>query len=74
MTWCRDSNLELFTSKTVEMDLRKNLALSANIILCDSPVNTVESFRFLGANITQDLKLELKICSLAKTAQQRMHS
>ena len=43
------------------------------ITLRGSPVDTVESFRFLGTLITQDLKWELNISSLTKKAQQRMY-
>ena len=42
------------------------------ITLCDSPVTAVESFRFLGTIIAQDLKWEQNIGSLIKKAQQRM--
>ena len=41
------------------VDFRKNPAPPASIILCDSPVDFVESFRFLGTIITQDLQWEL---------------
>uniref|UniRef100_A0AAQ4RSH4 Alkylated DNA repair protein AlkB homologue 8 N-terminal domain-containing protein n=1 Tax=Gasterosteus aculeatus aculeatus TaxID=481459 RepID=A0AAQ4RSH4_GASAC len=40
--------------------------------LCDSPVTFVDSFRFLGSIITQDLKWELNISSITKKAQQRL--
>src|SRR4029434_10042347 len=43
------------------------------ITLRDSPVDTAESFRFLGTIISQDLKWELNISSLTKRAQQRMY-
>ena len=51
-------NLELNALKTVEMvvDFRKNSASPAPITLCDSTIDTVESFRFLGTIISQDLK------------------
>uniref|UniRef100_A0AAV2J637 SAM domain-containing protein n=1 Tax=Knipowitschia caucasica TaxID=637954 RepID=A0AAV2J637_KNICA len=39
----------------------------------DSPITSVESFRFLGTTITQDLKWEPTISSLIKKAQQRMY-
>ncbi|KAL6108477.1 uncharacterized protein ACO6RY_18992 [Pungitius sinensis] len=60
--------------KTVEMvvDFRRNTALPSPLTLCDSPVTTVDSFRFLGSIITQDLKWELNISSITKKAQQRM--
>ena len=75
VTWCTQNNLELNALKTLEMvvDFRKNPAPLTPITLCGSPVDTVESFRFLGTLITQDLKWELNISSLIKKAQQRMY-
>ncbi|KAK0148950.1 hypothetical protein N1851_010634 [Merluccius polli] len=55
------------------VDFRKNSASPAPITLCDSTIDTVESFRFLGTIISQDLKWELNISSLIKKAQQRMY-
>ncbi|KAK9513182.1 hypothetical protein VZT92_026739 [Zoarces viviparus] len=55
------------------VDFRKNAAPPAPITLCDSPVKVVESLRFLGSIITQDLKWELNISSITKKAQQRMY-
>jgi len=56
VTWCGQNNLELNALKTVETvaDFRKNPAPPNPITLCDSPVDTVDSFRFLGTTITQD--------------------
>ncbi|KAL6109964.1 uncharacterized protein ACO6RY_19143 [Pungitius sinensis] len=53
------------------MDLRKYAAPPSLLTLCDSPVSTVDSFRFLGSIITQDLKWEMIISSIIKMAQQR---
>ncbi|KAF7640958.1 hypothetical protein LDENG_00002900, partial [Lucifuga dentata] len=74
VTWCRHNNMELNALKTVEMtvDYRKNPAPPTLITLCDTPVDTVEHFRFLGTIITRDLKWELTISSLTKKAQQTM--
>ncbi|KAK9533171.1 hypothetical protein VZT92_008318 [Zoarces viviparus] len=55
------------------VDFRKNAAPHAPITVCDSPVKVVESFRFLGSIISQDLKWELNISSITKKAQQRMY-
>ena len=55
------------------VEFRKNTAPPSIITLRDSPVDTVESFRFLGTIISQDLKWELNISSLTKRAQQRMY-
>ena len=58
MTWCKQNNLELNALKTVEMvvDFRKNSASATPITLCDSTIDTVESFRLLGTIISQVLK------------------
>ncbi|KAF7640980.1 hypothetical protein LDENG_00001730 [Lucifuga dentata] len=58
VTWCRHNNLELNALKTVEMivDFRKNPAPPTPITLCDTPVDIVEHFCFLGTIITRDLK------------------
>ncbi len=56
--WCSLNNLELNTLKTVEMivDFRRNPLLSPPLTIIDSTVTAVESFRFLGTTISQDLK------------------
>ncbi|XP_078134289.1 uncharacterized protein LOC144535627 [Sander vitreus] len=51
------------------VDFRKNSAPPAPITLCDSTIDTVESFHFLGTIISQDLKWELNISFLIKKAQ-----
>uniref|UniRef100_A0A8C6PAK0 Reverse transcriptase domain-containing protein n=1 Tax=Nothobranchius furzeri TaxID=105023 RepID=A0A8C6PAK0_NOTFU len=73
--WCSSNNLELNAQKTVEMivDFRKVTAQSLPLILTDTPVTTVDSFRFLGTTITHDLRWEPSISSLLKKAQQRMY-
>ena len=50
LTWCSDNNLELNALETVEMtvDFSKNQVPPAPITMCDSQVDTVESFHFLG--------------------------
>ncbi|KAK3573368.1 hypothetical protein QTP86_024117 [Hemibagrus guttatus] len=75
VSWCSMNNLELNSLKTVEMivDFRKDPAPLPPVILCDSPVTSAESFRFLGTTITKELKWEKNIRSLTKKAQQRMY-
>ena len=53
-TRCSQNNLELNALKTVEIvvDFRKNPAPPSPVILCGSPVDSVESYRFLGTIIT----------------------
>ena len=74
-TWCSQNNLERNALKTVEIvvDFRKNPAPPSPVILCGSLVDSVESYRFLGTIITQDLKWDLNIKSLIKKAHQRMY-
>ncbi|KAK3519738.1 hypothetical protein QTP70_003710 [Hemibagrus guttatus] len=75
VSWCSMNNLELNSLKTVEMivDFRKDPAPLLPVILCDSPVTSVESFHFLGTTITQELKWEQSISSFTMKAQQSMY-
>ncbi|KAK3561058.1 hypothetical protein QTP86_026377, partial [Hemibagrus guttatus] len=63
VSWCSMYNLELNSLKTVEMivDFRKDPAPLPPVILCDSPVTSVESFRFLGTTITKELNWDQNI-------------
>ncbi len=71
--WCSLNNLELNTLKTVEMivDFRRNPPALPPLTIMNSTVTAVESFRFLGTTISQDLKWDNHIDSTAKKAQQR---
>ncbi|KAK3562235.1 hypothetical protein QTP86_031161, partial [Hemibagrus guttatus] len=55
--WCNHNNLELNMLKTVEMivDFRRNPPAHHPLTIMNSTVKTVESFRFLGTTISQDL-------------------
>uniref|UniRef100_A0AAV2KWQ0 Alkylated DNA repair protein AlkB homologue 8 N-terminal domain-containing protein n=1 Tax=Knipowitschia caucasica TaxID=637954 RepID=A0AAV2KWQ0_KNICA len=55
------------------VDFRKSTVPPPPPSVMDSPITSVESFRFLGTTITQDLKWEPTIISLIKKAQQRMY-
>ncbi|KAI2642469.1 putative RNA-directed DNA polymerase from transposon BS [Labeo rohita] len=59
--WCRHNNLELNTLKTVEMiiDFRRNPPALPPLSITHSTVATVETFKFLGSVISQDLKWDL---------------
>ncbi len=73
--WCSLNNLELNTLKTVEVivDFRRNPPALPPLTIMDSTVTAVESFRFLGTTISQDLKWDNHIDSIAKKAQQRLY-
>ncbi|KAM8915821.1 uncharacterized protein AB9W97_016339 [Spinachia spinachia] len=66
--------MELNALKTVEMvvGFRRIAGPPSPITLCDSPVPAVDSFRFLGYSMAEDLKWELNTSSIPKKAQQRM--
>uniref|UniRef100_A0A672NIE3 Reverse transcriptase domain-containing protein n=1 Tax=Sinocyclocheilus grahami TaxID=75366 RepID=A0A672NIE3_SINGR len=72
--WC-SLNLELNMLKTVEMtvDFRRNPPALPPLTIMDSTVTAVESFRFLGTTISQDLKWDTHIDSIVKKAQQRLY-
>ncbi len=73
--WCSLNNLEINTLKTVEMivDFRRNPPALPPLTIMDSTVAAVESFRFLGTTISQDLKWDNHIDSIVKKAQQRLY-
>ena len=73
--WCTLNNLELNTLKTVEVivDFRRNPPALPPLTIMNSTVTAVESFRFLGTTISQDLKWDIHIDSIVKKAQQRLY-
>ncbi len=72
--WC-SLNLELNTLKTVEIivDFRRNPPALPPLTIMNSTVTAVESFRFMGTTISQDLKWDNHIESIVKKAQQRLY-
>ncbi|KAL0162657.1 hypothetical protein M9458_042053, partial [Cirrhinus mrigala] len=73
--WCSHNNLQLNTLKTVEMtvDIRRNPPALPPLTIMDSTVTSVETFRFLGTTITQNLKWDNHIDLIVKKAQQRLY-
>ncbi|KAK3529785.1 hypothetical protein QTP86_003201 [Hemibagrus guttatus] len=73
--WCSLNNLELNMPKTVEMivDFRRNTPALPPLTIMNSTVPTVESFRFLGTTISQEMKWDTHIDSIIKKAQQRLY-
>ncbi len=72
--WCSLNNQELNMLKTVEMivDFRRNPPALPSLTIMNNTVAAVESFRFLGTTISQDLKWDIHIDSIMKKAQQRL--
>ncbi|KAL0150518.1 hypothetical protein M9458_054111, partial [Cirrhinus mrigala] len=66
--WCSHNNLELNTLKTVEMtvDFRRNPPALTPLTIMNSTVAAVDSFKFLGTNISQGLKWDIHIDSIVK--------
>ncbi len=73
--WCSLINLELNMLKTVEMivDFRRKPPALPPLTIMNSTVTAVESFRFLGTTISQDLKWDTHIDSIVKKAQQSLY-
>ncbi len=73
--WCSLNNLELNTLKTVEMivDFRRNPPALPPLTIMNSTVTAVESFRFLGTTISEDLKWDNYIDSIVRKAQKRLY-
>ncbi len=73
--WCSLNNLELNMLKTVEMivDFRRNPLALPPLTILNSTATAVETFRFLGTTISQDLKWDIHIDFIVKKAQQRLY-
>ena len=54
VSWCRNNHLELNTSKTKEMiiDFRKEKSPVVPLLIDRSPIEIVDSFKFLGTIIS----------------------
>ncbi len=55
------------------MDFRRNPPALPPLTIMNSTVTAVESFRFLGTTISQDLKWDIHIDSIVRKAQQRLY-
>ena len=72
--WCQDNNLSLNVSKTKEliMDYRKRRAEQAPININRAVVERVESFKFLGVHITNELPWSKHTKTVVKRARQNL--
>ncbi|KAI5098384.1 gastrula zinc finger protein XlCGF28.1-like [Silurus meridionalis] len=73
--WCNHNNLELNMLKTVEMivDFSRNPPALPPLTIIKSTLTTVDSFKFLGTTISQDLKWDNNIGSIAKKTKKRLY-
>ena len=73
--WCSDNNLSLNTTKTKELilDYRRQSAVPAPLYINGDCVEKVHTFKFLGANLSDDLSWSVNTSETVKKAQQRLH-
>ena len=73
--WCDSNNLLLNASKTKEIviDFRKKGAPVPPLLINGEAIEKVETFKFLGTLISDDLKWDDNICSIIKKAHQRLY-
>ncbi|KAI5107608.1 gastrula zinc finger protein XlCGF28.1-like, partial [Silurus meridionalis] len=74
--WCQENNLLLNVSKTKELIVdfsTKQERSYQPLNICGTPVERVDSFRYLGVHITQDLSWSCHINTLVKKARQCLY-
>ena len=72
--WCQENNLTLNVNKTKEMivDYRKRRTEHAPILIDGAVVEQVESFKFLGVHITNELSWSKHTKTVVKRARQNL--
>ncbi|KAK3560731.1 hypothetical protein QTP86_016561, partial [Hemibagrus guttatus] len=73
--WCKANSLSLNVDKTKEMvvDFRRAQSDHSPLFIDGSPVEIVESTKFLGVHLAEDLTWSLNTTSISKKAQQRLY-
>ncbi len=75
-SWCQDNCLSLNVSKTKELivDFRKRQQRPYTpLMISGTPVERVNSFKYLGVNISEDLTWTAHIQTRVKKARQRLY-
>lgn len=73
--WCRENHLLLNVSKTKELIVdysRKQQRDPLPLVICGSEVERVDTFKYLGVTISQDLRWTQHIATTVKKARQRL--
>lgn len=75
VSWCKQNDLVLNVSKTKEVivDFRRAPGPIAPLIINNENVEIVESFKFLGSIISQDIGWDAHVMAIRKKAQQRLY-
>eukprot|EP00061_Rhincodon_typus_P015121 g42627.t1 len=75
VTWCKDNNLYLNVSKTKELviNFRKEKGRYTPIYINGAKMEVVESFKFLGVNIANNLSWFIHIDAKVKKARQCLY-
>uniref|UniRef100_A0A3P8QH73 Reverse transcriptase domain-containing protein n=1 Tax=Astatotilapia calliptera TaxID=8154 RepID=A0A3P8QH73_ASTCA len=74
--WCQRNNLLLNVSKTKELIVDFSTKQERNYqtpVINECPVERVDSFKYLGVHITQDLSWSCHINTVVKKARQRLY-
>ncbi|KAI2646120.1 hypothetical protein H4Q32_023831 [Labeo rohita] len=75
-SWCQKNNLLLNVSKAKELIVDFSTKQERNYqtpVINESPVERVDSFRYLGVHITRDLSWSCHINTVVKGARQRLY-
>ena len=74
VNWCSENNLELNVKKTKEVivDFRRSPSGIVPLVINGSEVERVQYFKFLGINISAELKWDFNTDCFVRKAQQRL--
>ncbi len=74
-SWCQDNRLSLKVSKTKELivDFRKRQQRPYTLMISGTPVERVNSFKYLSVNISEDLTWTTHIQTQVKKARHRQY-
>ena len=73
VSWRRNNNLEDSETREMIIDFRKEKSPVVPLLIDRSPIEIVDSFKFLGTIISSGLDWEANIDSTLKKTQQRLH-
>ena len=74
-SWCSNNFLHLNVFKTKEMciDFRRNRTVISPIVINGEPVEQVDSFKYLGVILDEKLSFTEHVTAVQKKSQQRLH-